>query len=1054
MQDRSADPSRQMDSDPTGQPETYECHLCGKTFTSEIYYSDHLKLHDTGYNYPCCHCNLKFISVSDKHQHVEKYHKNVCFKCNKCDKVFVDSNFFENHKKICHYDDKKASKPKHDCGSEGKRKRHEWDNSDADSEDDKQEERPGSSRQMASGSTGDNIFISTPHPKNIQRLSREYPENIQSSSASSLSVFGIRALLRTPDENVGPSRQMASGSTGDNMQSESVGSSRQRDSNPTGQPETYKCNLCAQTFDSLNIFRNHLYYHSLENHPCYVCKLKFISYSELRKHFIFVHSDVSIKCDKCGKFFAHFDYFVQHKKRCHNNGKKDSKTKQKSKEKKCDNSDADSKDNEQEERPGPSRQMASGSIGDNMQGEGVGSSRQKDSDPTGQPETYKCNLCAQTFDSLNIFRNHLYYHSLENHPCYVCKLKFISYSELRKHCIRVHSDGSLKCDKCGKFFAHFDYFVQHKKRCHNNGKKDTKTKQKSKEKKCDNSDADSKDDKQEERPGPSRQMASGSTGDNIFISAPHPKNIQRLSREYPENIQSSSASSLSVFGIRALLRTPDEDVGPSRQMASSSTGDNMQSESVGSSRQRDSDPTEQPDNVGKESVTTEEQQLKQNKRRLELESLKMKEQELKRKKKKLGSKISDADSKDDMPEERSDPSRQMASGSTGDNMQGEGVGSSRQRDSNPTGQPETYTCDFCAQTFDSSEILCNHLYYHSLENHPCYACELKFISKSLLRKHWNSVHPDVPIKCKKCGKVFAHFKSLVWHEKKYHNNNKEDSKTKQKSKRKKCDNSDADSKDNEQEERPGPSRQMASGSIGDNMQCESVGSSRQRDSDPTEQPDNVSKESVTVEEQKYELKRKQRDLERVSKGISIKKEREKYLLSNKRFGGDNFDADSKDNKLYKCDKCGKLFAKFYILKRHKRTVHNNGKEASKPKQDCGLERKRKRLEWDHSEADLKDNEQEKGADPSRQMDSGSTGDNMQAEGVDSSRQMDSDLTGQPDNAHTRSSHTVGRWKCDFCTKSFADLRLLSQHEKKEHKKEKEMRDGDAGPSRQKYSGSK
>ncbi|XP_029162644.1 uncharacterized protein LOC114934172 [Nylanderia fulva] len=226
MQDRSADPSRQMDSDPTGQPETYECHLCLQTFTSEIYYSDHLKLHDTGYNYPCCHCNLKFISESDKHQHVEKYHKNFCgFK------------LFENHKKICHYDDKKASKPKHDCGSEGKRKRHEWDNSDADSEDDKQEERPGSSRQMASGSTGDNIFISTPHPKNIQRLSREYPENIQSSSASSLSVFGIRALLRTPDENVGPSRQMASSSTGDNMQSESVGSSRQRDSDPTKQPD-------------------------------------------------------------------------------------------------------------------------------------------------------------------------------------------------------------------------------------------------------------------------------------------------------------------------------------------------------------------------------------------------------------------------------------------------------------------------------------------------------------------------------------------------------------------------------------------------------------------------------------------------------------------------------------------------------------------------------------------------------------------------------------------------------------------------------------------------
>ncbi|XP_029167392.1 zinc finger protein 311-like isoform X2 [Nylanderia fulva] len=183
-----------------------------------------------------------------------------------------------------------------------------------------------------------------------------------------------------------------------------------------------------------------------------------------------------------------------------------------------------------------------------------------------------------------------------------------------------------------------------------------------------------------------------------------------------------------------------------------------------------------------------------------------------------------------------------------------------------------------------------------------------------------------------------------------------------------------------------------------------------------------------------------------------------------------------------CDKCGKFFANSSSLKRHKRTFHNNGKEASKPKQDCGSEEKqkyelkrkqrnlkrefkrkkvqeywlsrKKRSGGDNSDTVTKDNEQEKGADPSRQMDSGSTGDNMQAESVDSSRQMDSDLTGQPDNAHTRSSHTVGRWKCDFCTKSFADLRLLSQHEEKEHKKEKEMRDGDAGPSRQMDSGSK
>ncbi|XP_029162642.1 zinc finger protein Gfi-1b-like, partial [Nylanderia fulva] len=133
----------------------------------------------------------------------------------------------------------------------------------------------------------------------------------------------------------------------------------------------------------------------------------------------------------------------------------------------------------------------------------------------------------------------------------------------------------------------------------------------------------------------------------------------------------------------------------------------------------------------------------------------------------------------------------MASGSTGDNMQGEGVGSSRQRDSNPTGQPETYTCDFCAQTFDSREILCNHLYYHSLENHPCYACELKFISKSLLRKHWNSVHPDVPIKCKNAEK-FSHILNPLYGTKK--NIIKTRKILKQTESKEECDNSDADSK--------------------------------------------------------------------------------------------------------------------------------------------------------------------------------------------------------------------------------------------------------------------
>ncbi|XP_029166295.1 eukaryotic translation initiation factor 5B-like [Nylanderia fulva] len=428
------------------------------------------------------------------------------------------------------------------------------DNSDADSKDDKQEERPGPSRQMASGSTRDNIFISTPHPKNIQRLSREYPENIQSSSASSLNVFGIRALLRTPDESVGSSRQMASGSTGDNMQGESVGPSRQMDSDPTEQPD-----------------------------------------------------NVSKESSKKKK--QEYDLLSRKRMKCEFLKKKEQKLKRK--KRKLEDSDADSKDDKQEERPGPSRQMASGSTrdnifistphpkniqrlsreypeniqsssasslnvfgirallrtpdesvgssrqmasgstGDNMQGESVGPSRQMDSDPTEQPD----NVSKES-------------------------------SKKKKQEYDLLSRKRMKCE-----------FLK---------KKEQKLKRK--KRKLEDSDADSKDDKQEERPGPSRQMASGSTRDNIFISTPHPKNIQRLSREYPENIQSSSASSLNVFGIRALLRTPDESVGSSRQMASGSTGDNMQGESVGPSRQMDSDPTEQPDNVSKESSKKKKQE--------------------------------------------------------------------------------------------------------------------------------------------------------------------------------------------------------------------------------------------------------------------------------------------------------------------------------------------------------------------------------------------------------------------------------------------------------------
>ncbi|XP_029172377.1 uncharacterized protein LOC114941526 [Nylanderia fulva] len=299
-----------------------------------------------------------------------------------------------------------------------------------------------------------------------------------------------------------------------------------------------------------------------------------------------------------------------------------------------------SEHDKQEERPGPSRQMASGSTGDNMQGESVGSSRLRNSDPTEQPDNVGKKSVTTEEQKYELKRKQ---RNLERES--FKKMK----QELKRKREKLRSDIS---------------------------------------------DADSKDDKQEERPGPSRQMASGSTRDNIFISTPHPKNIQRLSREYPENIQSSSASSLNVFGIRALLRTPDE--------------------SVGSSRQMDSDPTEQPDNVSKES-------LKKKKQEYDLLSRKRMKEYPENIQSSSASSLSVFGIRALLrtPDEDDGPSIQMASSSTGDNMQSESVGSSRQRDSDPTKQPDKYVCNLWLRLFCSLDVLYNHLKVHMnyLYNH-------------------------------------------------------------------------------------------------------------------------------------------------------------------------------------------------------------------------------------------------------------------------------------------------------------------------------------------------
>lgn len=81
-----------------------------------------------------------------------------------------------------------------------------------------------------------------------------------------------------------------------------------------------------------------------------------------------------------------------------------------------------------------------------------------------------------------------------------------------------------------------------------------------------------------------------------------------------------------------------------------------------------------------------------------------------------------------------------------------------------------FTCTYtnCEKTFQTKSALMRHHKVHAGQGFTCSVCKKVFATRSDLRNHsW--IHDNTKFPCKLCGKIFNHPRSVLSHEKKWHN---------------------------------------------------------------------------------------------------------------------------------------------------------------------------------------------------------------------------------------------------------------------------------------------
>lgn len=236
------------------------------------------------------------------------------------------------------------------------------------------------------------------------------------------------------------------------------------------------CRYC-YSIVNFNDLKNHYLRHNVKACACEICSEVFVSKYELKAH-IEVHTSKPYSCIKCKRTFStaralghHRAKHVQkvclgcHKtfnnKICYNNH-----------EKQCMEKDFSEKSN-----PCPDCKTNYNSIyalNRHLQGSGVRACQFcKDIVAINDirkhlkmhnVNTFDCDLCPDSFESVNYYKIHIKKHSKGKFSCVNCQYTFRTNTGLVRH-LRTHKPIELDCPYCNRSFINRRCFQKHTKKC-------------------------------------------------------------------------------------------------------------------------------------------------------------------------------------------------------------------------------------------------------------------------------------------------------------------------------------------------------------------------------------------------------------------------------------------------------------------------------------------------------------------------------------------------------------------------------------------------------------
>ena len=255
--------------------DTFQCEICGKRCPCYANLVRHMKIkHEDGYKkiFKCYICHLE-MNYAKRNDHLEKFHQDIVYKCDICEKEYSCATNIKMHYRSVHY----VTKVKCDqCGRDFKLKEYLH-----------------------------------RHIKAVHEKLRDHKCNTCNKSFSQLGA--LKQHIRSIHEGLRQFRCDTCKKTFTQL------IALQNHQNAVhGDSKQFKCNSCQSSFALKGRLRFHekmVHNQSTINHNCKSCEKQFKSITYLKMHIINVHdhSDRKIKCELCGyelikkKFKDHLD---------------------------------------------------------------------------------------------------------------------------------------------------------------------------------------------------------------------------------------------------------------------------------------------------------------------------------------------------------------------------------------------------------------------------------------------------------------------------------------------------------------------------------------------------------------------------------------------------------------------------------------------------------------------------------------------------------------------------------------------------------------------------